>query len=207
MSLVRDKSKPGLCIDIDNVIAKTDEVVRQAIHDFTGGGVRLSYSDIIEFDYYKCTDSNGSTLTREQWDRAHELFSEPRYLWAVQPVQGVQSHLSKLHHTFDIHLATSRLPKARRTTTEWLENHNFPAHSLHFLKHGEKHVSLGKFFAAVEDHYDQAVAFANFGTRCFLLEHPWNRARPPVADVYWVRDWSDLTEQLLGLFRQRTNLA
>ena len=67
----------------------------------------------------------------------------------------MQRYLKRLAQKFDLHLATSRLPKARRVTIEWLEKHDFPAHDLHFLKHGNKHVSLGQFAAAVEDHYEQ----------------------------------------------------
>src|SRR5262249_12392862 len=54
--------------------------------------------------------------------------------------------------------------------------------------------------AAVEDDYDQAVAFAKFGkTPCFLIRHPWNRSRETAADVHWVDSWPELTERLLAL--------
>jgi uncharacterized HAD superfamily protein len=188
-----------LCIDIDNVIAQTDEIMRRVIHDFTGGRVKLDYTHIDEFDYYRCVDAHNCFITKEEWVHIHDLFSEPRYLWLIPPVQGVQEHLYRLSTVFDIHLATSRLPKARRTTIEWLENYGFPPHDLHFLKHGEKHASLGKFVAAVEDHYEQAVELAKSGIPCYLLEHPWNHGKPAVEKVYWAKDWSKLTEQLLAL--------
>lgn len=145
-----DDAPHRLCIDIDNVIARTDEVMRRVIYDFSSGRVNLDYAHIVEFDYHKCIDGNGCFITKDEWESIHNLFSEPRYLWMVQPIEGVQNHLRRLSETFDIHLATSRLPKARRTTVEWLENHSFPPYDLHFLKHGEKHVSLGKFVAAAD---------------------------------------------------------
>jgi uncharacterized HAD superfamily protein len=194
------KARKGrLCIDIDNVIARTDEVMRQVIREFTDGRVDLDYNDIIEFDYHKCIDRNGRNITKGEWKSIHDLFSEPRYLWTIQPEEGVHDHLVKLSGKFDIHFTTSRLPRARRTTIEWLENYDFPAHDLHFLKHGEKHSSLGQFIAAVEDHYEQAIEFAKSGTPCYILEHPWNRAKPVIADVHWVKNWSALAPQLLAL--------
>lgn len=190
---------PSICIDIDNVIARTDEVMRHVIHDFTRGRVSFEYDHVVEFDYCKCKDGNGVTITKREWKKIHELFSEPRYLWNIQPWPDVQRYLERLAKTFDIHLATSRLPKARRITIEWLENHNFPPHDLHFLKHGDKHVSLGKFVAAVEDHYEQAVEFAKSGTPCFILEHPWNRNKPKTKDLIWVKGWRELSQKLLAL--------
>ncbi len=185
-----------LCIDIDNVVARTDEVMRRVIHDFTAGRVQLDYAHIKEFDYHKCEDGGGRAITKEEWRRVHDLFSEPRYLWLIQPFEGVQDHLKTLADKFILHLATSRLPKARRTTVEWLEAHGFPSHDLHFLKHGEKHVTLGGFHAAVEDHYEQAVSFAEAGTPCFVIEHPWNMTKPAREGVQWVKGWAELVDVL-----------
>ena len=193
-----DRAMSAICLDIDNVIARTDEVMRRVIFDFTGGRVKHEYNHIVEFDYHRCKDANGSSISVEEWKRIHDLFSEPRYLWQIQPEPGVQTALTLISEKFDIHLATSRLPKARRTTIEWLDNYNFPSHDLHFLKHGEKHMSLGKFAAAVEDHYEQAVEFARAGTPAFLLQHPWNRGKPNEVNVRWVDGWEKLTEALLA---------
>jgi hypothetical protein len=33
-------SKPRLCVDIDNVIAQTDRVMREIIREYTGGRVK-----------------------------------------------------------------------------------------------------------------------------------------------------------------------
>jgi uncharacterized HAD superfamily protein len=187
-----------LCIDIDNVIAQTDAVMREVIRDFTGGRVNLAYRHVVEFDYHKCKDGEGCAISKDEWKAVHDLFSEPRYLWQVQPMPGVQEALRALTEKFALHLATSRLPRARRTTVEWLEAHAFPAHDLHFLKHGEKHESLGRFHAGVEDHYEQAVSFAEAGTPCFLISHPWNRHKPRVPNVRWVTGWEELAKELLA---------
>lgn len=162
-------AKLRLCVDIDNTIARTDEVMRRVIREYTGGRVNLRYEDVVEFHYPHCSDANGNSITDADWQQIHELFCEPRYLWAIQPSPGVQSRLRTLADQFELHLATSRLARARRTTIEWLENHSFPEHNLHFVRHKEKHLAIGGICAAVEDHYEQAIAFAMAGTPCYLI--------------------------------------
>jgi uncharacterized HAD superfamily protein len=189
---------PSLCVDIDNVLGKTDQVIRQLIRDDTRGRVDLRYADIVEFDYCKCTDRNGSCIMNKDWKRLHDLFSEPQYLMAIQPLDNAQQCLEVLSETFKLHFATSRLPKARRATIEWLEKHGFPPHDLHFLRHGEKHIVLRGFYAAVEDDYEQAKLFAQAAIPCYVVEHPWNKGKPPFEDVYPVCDWPKLTEILLA---------
>jgi uncharacterized HAD superfamily protein len=189
---------PALCVDIDNVLGKTDEVIRRVIRDYTAGRVDLQYTDITQFDYCKCVDRSGSCITTADWEQIHALFSEPEYLEAIQPVDNVQKCLQMLSLRFDFHFATSRLTKARRATIDWLEKNAFPYHDLHFLKHGEKHTVLRGFYAAVEDNYDQAASFARTGIPCYLIEHPWNKGKPAHKDVYPVSDWMKLTEILLA---------
>ena len=41
--------KQHLCIDSDNVVAQTDDVMRRVIHEFTGGRVNLRYENIESF--------------------------------------------------------------------------------------------------------------------------------------------------------------
>ncbi len=188
----------NLCIDIDNVVARTDEVMRSVIAEYTSGRVKLTYEEINEFNYFECRDRNGNCITKEEWKHIHDLFSEPRYLWLIQPFPGAVEGLHQLAKRYSLHFATSRMPKARRVTVEWLENHGFPTHDLHFLKHREKHASLRPFSAAIEDDYEQANSFVSNGdTPCFLLRHPWNQGKPIRKGIQWVNDWNDLTERLL----------
>lgn len=190
----------NLCIDIDNVIARTDEVMRRVIAEQTLGRVQLAYDDVINFNYYECKDSAGNSISKEEWNHIHALFSEPRYLWLIQPFPGAIDGLRQLAKQYTLHIATSRIPKARRITVEWLESHCFPLHDLHFLKHREKHASFRPFSAAVEDDYDQAKAFVkDCGTPCFLLRHPWNQTKPAVEGIHWVDTWTELTACLLEL--------
>jgi 5' nucleotidase, deoxy (Pyrimidine), cytosolic type C protein (NT5C) len=187
----------ALCVDLDNVIAGSDAVMRRVIRDFTGGKVNLEEHHIREFNYHECFDDAGHHTEEKDWPEIHELFSEPRHLWLVQPYPGAVDCLRTLRARFEIHLATSRLPEARGTTIAWLENHNIPIDDVHFLRRGKKHTSLGKFAAAVEDDYEQGAAFASSGTLCYLMDRPWNHSKAPADKIKWVQDWKELCEELL----------
>ncbi len=189
-----------LCVDIDNVLARTDEVMREVIREWTQGRVELAYEDIKRFNYWECRDTNGNSITRDDWRKVHEEFSQPKYLSAIQPIEGAVETLKNLSQFYDLHLATSRLASARLATVEWLARHSFPKHDLHFLQHGEKHVSLGQFLASVEDDPAQAEAFADHGTiMSFVLAHPWNDCCVERANLRRVADWPQLASELLGL--------
>ena len=193
------RPKNRLCVDIDNVIAKTDEVMREIISDFTDGRVNLQYEDVVEFDYFLCRDNAGCAITREEWHEIHEQFSKTEYILSLPTIESAEDSLRKLSRNYYIHIATSRLPTAWRATVEWLENRRIVCHSLHFATHGEKHSVLGKFTAAIEDHYEQALGFSEAGTQCFLLDHPWNQKKPEPPGITRVIDWRTLTEILLDL--------
>src|SRR2546427_1421515 len=89
----------GICVDIDNVIAQTDDVMRRVIKEYTGGRVELTYADVREFNYYECKDKNGNGITKEEWKQVHELFSEARYLCQIQPIPGAIDGLHLLAKT------------------------------------------------------------------------------------------------------------
>lgn len=188
---------PRLCIDIDNVLACTDVVMRRLIRSHTQDRVKFDYEHIVEFNYYECKDSSGATITQKEWREVHDLFSRSPDLLDVTVVVDALEALQELSAVFDLHLATARLPTARKATLEWLERNAVPPHALHFLRHGEKHVSLGKFFAVVEDHYEQAADFAKTGTRAYLLTYPWNKGKPPLPNLLWFNNWKAVTSDLL----------
>jgi uncharacterized HAD superfamily protein len=187
------------CIDIDNVVARTDEVMRRLVSEFSHGRVRLAYKDIVKFNYHECCGRTGNQITKDDWNRVHDIFSISTNILSVMPMKGAVECLRLLAEKGRVHLATSRLSKARKATIEWLEHYQFPKHDLHFLHHGEKHSSLRVFTAAVEDDYDQAKSFAQAGTPCFIMRHPWNEKQKKTKDLRWVENWSELAEQLLKL--------
>jgi uncharacterized HAD superfamily protein len=188
------------CVDIDNVIAQTDKVMRNVIREVTQNRVQLEYQDIIKFDYCECLDKNGNSISKDEWKKVHKRFSDQNNLMRIEPMPGAVDGLSRLVENGLVHLATSRIHEARKPTIEWLDAHKIPHHDLHFLTQGERHASLRPFTAAVDDNYEQALAFARQGqTRCFLLRHPWNENERPTKNVEWATTWADLTERLLRM--------
>lgn len=190
-------TKPRICIDIDNVVASTDDVIRTIIADFTAGRVQLNRSDIQEFNYWECRDRGGEQLSRDEWDHVHDEFSTRERLFQVAPFEDIQNHLAGLAERYQLVLATTRLRAARLFTVEWLESHSFPEHDLHFVQHGQKHKSVGRCEFAVEDHYEQAAKFAESGVPCFLIRHPWNETKPKADRLTWVESWEEIVTRLL----------
>lgn len=186
-----------LCIDIDNVIAATDAVLREAIRIISKDRVQLDYDDIVNFDYWRCQDKNGQSISRHEWDAAHLFFSSTELVSQVEPLPGAVDALWKLSKYADLHLVTSRIPAARRATVEWVERMSLPTHSLHFAFHREKHKFFQALDAAIEDDYDQGVAFTtNLQAKSVLLKHPWNATRQPQKGLVWANDWNDVLMHL-----------
>jgi len=191
-------NKNILCIDIDNVIALTDKVMRSIIFRYTSGRVNLNYEDIIDFDYCKAVDPKGNSITKNEWIDIHCLFSLPQNLSRIKPYSNIQTHLSILSTRYNIHLVTSRLKSGWFATLQWLERHHVPYDGIHFVKHLEKHIVLGNADAIIEDDFQQALYFAESGINAYIIEHPWNIGRPGRENMFWVTGWENLIKKLMG---------
>jgi len=181
-----------LCVDIDNVVAHTDKVFRALIRSMSGGRVCLEYEDIREFNYYDCKDAGGNGISKDEWPSIHEAFSRPEILRTVEPSHEAMHALNDLSRDFEIDIVTSRLPQAKEPTENWLVQHSMPFDQLLFVGHRQKHAGSHAFFAAVEDDYDQAVAFAAKKIPCILICHPWNRTKEPREGIQWANSWSQV---------------
>ena len=133
------------CFDIDNTIAQSDDVMREVIARVTKNRVKLDYEDVVTFNYYECRDLNGNRISKEEWSVVHSVFSDEENLLAISASSGAVEGLRKLSDYGTIHLATSRLPKARKATIEWLEQNRFPTHDLHFFTPWRKACRTKKF--------------------------------------------------------------
>ena len=185
----------SVLFDVDNVVARTDEVIRALIFEKTQ--IDLRYEDVVEFDYWLCQDHEGRRIRKEDWTAIHLEFTR-NCLDSVEPFDHVVEHLSKIRERFEIHLATSRLPEGRDSTIAWLQKHQIPYTEIHFVEHRLKHkINIG-FVAAVDDDRAQAELFEGSGIRAFLLAHPWN-VIPSGSRLRRARDWSVLVPELLAL--------
>lgn len=182
-----------ICVDIDNVVAETDKAIREIIYTFTGGRVNLLHDDIIAFNYFDCQDANKQSITQDDWQQVHAIFSQSENISRVEPIYEARDVLTRLSKHFSLHFATARLPEARPATAKWLLQHEFPAHDLHFLRQGEKHESLGRFVVSVEDDANQAISFASAGIPIsILVARPWNATCQGNSDVIRLKSWKDI---------------
>ena len=187
---------PKICVDIDNVVARTDDVLRGVIREFSKDHVDLAYEDVVCFDYWLCRDSRGRRFDRGEWNGIHREFIL-NHIMRIAPVENIQSHLARVAQCYEIHLATSRPEEGREDTVRWLCEHNIPYLNLHFVRNGEKHLISNDFHIAVDDDREQGYAFFAKGVRTFLLAHPWNEICPH-SPLSRVANWEELTSQLLS---------
>jgi 5'(3')-deoxyribonucleotidase len=190
-----------VCVDIDNVIAMTDNVMRKVIQEITHGRVNLTYEQVIDFKYQRCIDSSGQKISDQEWMLIHDRFSDADHLSSVQIREGAIESLQRIAERYSIHIVTSRLPKARVATVQWLEKYFIGmAYGLHFVSHGEKHIVIGDLCASVEDDFKQAADFATREVKSFLIDHPWNRSGAMAKNLIRCRGWTDVAHHLLETY-------
>jgi uncharacterized HAD superfamily protein len=189
--------KPAICVDIDNVIAKTDEVMRQVIRAHSSSHVDLAYQDVVCFEYWMCRDATGRRFDRCEWAEIHREFTH-NHLLQILPFDNVSHHLKTISGRFNIHLATSRLDGGQEATCTWLRQHGIPYKKLHFVQEGTKHLIDEQFVAAIEDDREQGYAFYDNNIRVFLIAHPWNTVNP-YSPLRRVIGWGQLIDELLNL--------
>jgi uncharacterized HAD superfamily protein len=185
-SNARHSARPIIGVDLDNVLTRTDPLIRQLIEEMFG--VRLAQSDIKHFDYNLC----GITKDQERqvFARFHQTECEK-----VAPIEDGLAALSVLAQTFDIHIVTGRPPETRKLTTEWLNNSRVSYDRLEFLK--EKHLSEVDFKAFVEDHRENAYAMARRSVKSFLINYPWNEPNPiDPPHLIRVGTWQEILENI-----------
>jgi uncharacterized HAD superfamily protein len=200
------KPKPRLCVDIDNVIADSDPLMREIIAEVTQGQVQLEYGDVTNFNYWQCRDKKDRQLDQSAWEEVHAIFSER--VQEIEPYPQAKAALQRLADFFEIHLVTSRQYGAREGTVRWLVNQGFPSNlRLHFLQWREKHLALGRFFAAVEDELEQAKYFAHAGIHSFLYAHPWNDSQTTDSLLHRLHSWEEIQEQLMTIAFEKRDLA
>lgn len=191
------QAKPPICVDIDNVIAKTDEVMRKVIRAHSRSHVDLVYEDVVCFEYWLCRDRAGRRFDKREWTKIHREFTH-NHLLQILPFDNVSHHLEIISGRFNVHLATSRLDDGQEATRVWLRQHDILYKELHFVPEGTKHLIDEQFVAAIEDDREQGYAFHTKGVYVFLLAHPWNLVGPH-SPLRRVTDWEQLTYELLNL--------
>jgi uncharacterized HAD superfamily protein len=189
-----------VCIDIDNVLTESDEIMRRLIFQITHGRVSLRPEHIVQFKYQACKDDRHECITDKEWELVHRAFSEEGPLLSLRPQNGARDGIIELSKIFSVHFVTARLQQARRATIAWLEK-VFPSvsYGLHFVGQAEKHEVMGEMVAAVEDDFEQALAFANRGVKAVVMDQPWNRSGVLTSNMRRCHGWRELPKILLSV--------
>ena len=174
--------RPVLGVDLDNVIALTDPLIRNLIREMFG--VRLEQQDIVHFDYWRCG------ITRQQDKKVFTRFhkSDCRNILVISEAVNILRYLRQL---FEIHVVTARPLDAERLTVDWLEEHQIPLDRLWFCK--DKAKIQVTFAAFIDDHRETAYEMANLGIYSLLLDYPWNQpitSDPP--NIVRVEGWEHI---------------
>ena len=116
-------NEPTIGVDIDNVIAKTDEEIRKIIR--TTFGVDLAQHDITVYNYHRCG------ISKRQEQEVLEVFHRGACS-SVDLIEGVKESLSLLKQSYKIILVTSRWSSSREATERWLITKGIPHYVLIF---------------------------------------------------------------------------
>ncbi len=198
--------RPRLYVDIDNVLCRTDERIRQLICEVSSGRVNYAYEDILEFDYRNCTVSGPTgekvAVTKLVWRVAHvERFSRPEVVSGLVPMPGATEEMRRLKDRFDVAYITGRKPRLQEATQHWLTSNGFPDGPVLFANRGQKHLVVTGAFALVEDDLEQTEPAARAGMHAVLLAHPWNKTGPSSL-CHRCLDWAAVSAlfcQLAGI--------
>lgn len=186
-----------VAVDIDNVIADTDPLIRGIIRSMCG--VSLAREDIVQFAY-------SEALVAKGLDRREAKRVEDEALWVFHdkacaeatPVDGAIDALNALSNAgLSIVVVTCRLRSCEGLTRVWLRQAGVPYDKLLFV--GEKAERCLEWAVLVEDAAHHALAVAERGVPICLLNHPWNRSLAPHPLILRADSWRQATGLILSL--------
>ena len=186
-----------VAVDIDNVIADTDPLIRGIIRAICG--ISLEREDIVQFAYSEALVAKGldQCEARRVEDEALWIFHDKACAEAM-PVDGAVEALNALSGAgLSIVVATCRLPSCEGLTRMWLRQAGVPYDKLLFV--GEKAEHCLEWAVLVEDAAHHALAVAQRGVPICLLDHPWNRSLAPHPLILRADNWRQATTLILSL--------
>jgi hypothetical protein len=198
------RMKPKLCVDIDNVMGRTDDVIREmlrvaTISEANPTGIKLEYEDVVHFDYPLNHNYLGQSVSDKIWKEVHEKFLDPNSnsLELIQPMPCVLQNLREIANDWDILIVTSRKDKALGKTRLWIEKPFSGFDRCVFSSEGKHKFQVAEFSAAIDDYLPTVVEFHEQGVRSFLYDHPWNR-NDRIAGLTVVTNWDEFHYALMS---------
>ena len=187
--MITDDMNRTVIVDIDNVLAKTDEMVRKIILDRMG----------IPSKQFQITDWSYSTSLGFPKEEEKSIFDElhNRCLLDIDPVDGAALGMKEISKWWNIIYATARPESTRDITAAWLIRHDFPPGKLLFP---ESKISISdQANLIIEDNAVTAELFARNNKHVFLLDYPWNQGDPPSFSLITrVFSWNNIINIMEG---------
>lgn len=182
MKLMEGTNLPVVVVDLDNVIAETDKLIRSIIKRRYNIGA--SQEDITEFDYHKCI-SITEKQEKEVLDEFHNRhIAEPEL---VPNSKEILCLISKHYKTF---VATQRPRRTRKQTLHWLEVHEVPYHELHVVKKKEQLLKFQPRWI-IDDRWENAIELIENNVGVIIYDRPWNRNKSHES-IIRAHNWRDI---------------
>lgn len=187
-----------IAVDLDNVIAKTDECIRQLIGRLSG--VHLSQMEIMCWDYAQILIQKGisEVEARKVVMNAFDIFHSRNCLHA-QPVEKSLATIYELSRSgFMIVIVTGRPPTitCKQLTKEWIKKYSISCSCV--IMESEKATISTSWSVLIDDAPHTAISVSEKGTRVLLFDYPWNKEVPSHPLVNRVNGWDDIFRQISG---------
>ncbi len=167
-------------VDLDNVLCKTDAVIRRLIKRQTGRSLREQ--EVVEFDY-----SRVASLTPVEYEGVLREFHRTDSL-SAKPIRGARLALKLLSATFRVTIVTGRPAEFRPETLRWLQKNRMKFDELVFSTR-KWELAKGSAFL-VEDSGETALTVSHC-CLVYLFDYPWNSfAKSP--NIRRIKKWNEI---------------
>lgn len=171
-----------IAVDIDNVLADTDDVVRRLIRDLFD--VHSTRDEITTWEY-----SSSLPITAEQERQVFNTLHR-EYLSSIPDVPGAIAGMSHLRTLAPIWIITARPEWSRSATEDWLTSFGFVYDTLLFSA-SKSNIAVPAIFF-IDDNPETANQLIAKSKRIFLMDRPWNRDILDSELLTRVSSWSDI---------------
>lgn len=193
-------SKPVIAVDVDEVLTPTQPALIE--HHNQLHGTKLQLSDFHTYDFWEVWGG-----TKEESIENFMLFTESDYFDRLPPMPGAMEVLTRLSHTYNLAIVTSRMHSLLAPTMKWLDLH-YPKlfESVLLGNYGVKGLSQTKSEMCqqlgakvlIDDSMHYAKECVDVGVQALLFgDYPWNQADELPEGVTRVKDWAEVERILL----------
>lgn len=186
-----------IAIDIDGVIANSEEQLRNMIERETG--IDFSPSDPRRYSFHDAFVGVDNNVIHLLIDKVLTVYSHTIEMYDPLNTLISLAELAKCDNK--VHFLTSRNPEISEYTYEWLEdNIGCIPFSLSFSANKSRWLSFRKILSydgIIEDRLKTANECAEYGFDVYLINRPWNMGRDTHPSVVRFDNVSDAIDMYL----------